>query len=52
MTWGFCDSEMERYGRTVTWWKEMSQSDQLYHVIDRLVRVVKGTNDCKCADLP
>ena len=37
MTWGFGDSEMDRYGRYCTLVEECRNLNQLYRVIDRLV---------------
>jgi uncharacterized protein with von Willebrand factor type A (vWA) domain len=37
MTWGFGDSEMDRYGPYCTFLEECRNLNQLYRVIDRLV---------------
>ena len=39
MTWGFGDSEMDRYAAYCTLVEECRNLNQLYHVIDRLVAV-------------
>src|SRR6266705_3132520 len=39
MTWGFGDSEMDRYAPYCTLVEECRNLNQLYHVIDRLVAV-------------